>query len=174
MSTDINQDKPANYIISNTDDVDDVIVRPISQSSISSLQKNDIKPIPNTNGDAKVSQLPQPSIVKPKSATPEELNKNNAAAAANGVKPVSKLEQPVGYNDKARAEPGTVRSPVPQIPVPSKIAQSTVKKPSPDEVTGAKKPSNDATSKPSSGIARPTVSRINIDFVVGAQSTAVH
>lgn len=160
MSTDINQDKPANYIISNTDDVDDVIVRPISQTSISSLSRIDPKPIA-TNGDAVKQQPqqlpPQSAPIKPKSATPDELNRSQIPTS--GYKSIPRPDPTTfAYNDKPRIEPQTVRSPVPQVPPPaSRIAQPTsARKISPDDA--GNKVNNGTVSKPNSSATKPTVS----------------
>lgn len=139
MSTEINQAKPANYIISNTDDIDDVIVRPISQTSIHSLPRTDAKP----NGEAR--QLPPSQVPKPKLTTPDELNRSNTPSG--GIKAIPRPDGSIGYTDRPRNEAQTVRSPVPQALPPSKIAQPTsAKKVSPDE-GGASK------------LTKPTVSK---------------
>lgn len=161
MSTDINQEKPANYIISNTDDVDDVIVRPISQTSISSLSRNDPKPIAATNGDAaKQQQLPpQSASIKLKSATPDEMNRSQIPTS--GYKSIPRPDSTTyTYNDKPRVEPQTVRSPVPLVPPPaSKIAQPTsARKISPDD---AGNKVNNGTIGTISSATKSTVSQTN-------------
>lgn len=134
MSTDINQAKPANYIISNTDDMDDVIVRPISQTSIHSLPRND--PKPNINGENR--PLPPSQVPKSRLITPDELHRSITPSGGN--KGISKPESAGGYNDKPRVESQTVRSPVPQVLPPSRIAQPTSARKVIADENGAAKP----------------------------------
>lgn len=78
MSADINvipENKQPSYIISNSDDVDDVIVRPISQSSVISNQSDNSPKIQPTANNENKQSAPAPS---PKSQpAPVEPNKQN-------------------------------------------------------------------------------------------------
>lgn len=128
MATEVNQagDHPPSYIISNSDDVDDVIVRPITQSTV---LKADLE---HQNSQPKVQpQLPQPppaaQIIQP------EIRQPPIQAPPKQPPPESQLPRSVlqssGPEPAARA-PAPANGPPPQArPPPQPVAKQPAEQP---------------------------------------------
>lgn len=111
MATDVNQPSvektQPSYIISNSDDVDDVIVRPISQLRMDQTADNDFKP--KAYAPSVTKQIPEPKI----SSIPQQPNYTESAIP----KPVNSIQKQL---DEVKSIPQQQK-----LPNPAKSPQET-------------------------------------------------
>lgn len=145
MSAEINtipENKQPSYIISNSDDVDDVIVRPISQTSMQSNQ---------SDNSPKVQQPPTQAAAPRTQPAPVEPNKPNyQSSVLKNITAEQNTQPNLGRVSLARNE---------NVPVPR---QEPVKKTPEAPTPAARKPAEDTSRKQNGTNAKPTVNIRNL------------